>query len=1142
MSPRGAMGENVMCSLCLCWTLLHHCSRLFPELLGGEFFQRQAIALRANKAIKALNSLYFGTDEVGGVRTVRDLSGLTLCQSDCLKNILSHVKHLGAPPEGASCQAPLQALRTAGNSYEEPEPGVGSVVAMQMERLSLPSGKAAGVSMVDELTGDVGDMVRNYENYMLQDASAWTDLEAEAAKLTPYDDPLLKSKEGYRAFLKHLFDCGVLSFTPHCRGRVGAFCVSKKPKFIDGVKIDRQRLVLDCRAVNLAFREPPRTRLGSLASVTEAFLPSDQQLFVATADICDCFYACDCPPGMEQYFCLREDVSLAEAESITGGLLDLSMYSDYDSLSPCIKVLPMGFNWSFYLVQVLHEQATVQALSCNTSALFLDGAPPPDLTDDACVGMPYCDNVHVMSCSSQLCQEGKDRVAKSLENMGFVLHEHTGANTLTQTLGGIIDGDLGVVRCTDKRIWSLILAFEYIAFHKVSVELVQRLLGHAMVACVINRSGMSVFRRLYDFVHSGSRSRRLHRHERRECLFFSGILPLLTANLRREWSSTLPSTDASPEGWGICERELSSAAIQKLGKWQERWRFRRLAPSEWKPRERAFRGLDPFSDIRTVVGSTQFCDELDNYTTNETFPEIPLSWLDPEHWKTVGLGKWKHTKEHITLKEGRALLLAVRRLSRAQKHRGHRHLILVDNMALCFAANKGRASNFGILRVLQQIGSVALASGLTIRTRWIPSEFNCADGPSRGQVCAGPFRQEDSKSVKVTSTYPGCSDIDNSGGEERRTHVGLSRGQEAVQGGFKSCGAGSRHDAYESSQNKEVDPCLESGEFCSSRRAGSEEPADGFGGEEHQCRGAESIRHVLREVSGLLQGQHDRLSGAGRKDRCSAGRLYGSSLSSGAKPARGRENSSFRRVQQHRSEGKAHEVKKGFERLEEGNACSKQVSSSQTDHVRHLRGAGGKRSFEHGAQGHHRFHPLFAAWRRVGHSGTKRGGTCEVSRSSIQMDHSDNSRSRRASTRQGGSLRQFDSHRPEGGAMGRKRVVENEETAFTRRQDLRVHHEDFRGKFAQAGANLGIENLHPYQLRHGGATEDLTSKRRDHPQVKARGRWMTDQSVRRYTKIGRVQALLNKLSPANLRFCQWSEKHLQAVIQGQKPARSASSQ
>lgn len=38
--------------------------------------------------------------------------------------------------------------------------------------------------------------------------------------------------------------------------------------------------------------------------------------------------------------------------------------------------------------------------------------------------------------------------------------------------------------------------------------------------------------------------------------------------------------------------------------------------------------------------------------------------------------------------------------------------------------------------------------------------------------------------------------------------------------------------------------------------------------------------------------------------------------------------------------------------------------------------------------------------------------------------------------------------------------------------------EDFSGKFAQAGVSLGMENLHPYQLRHGGETEDLTSKRR----------------------------------------------------------------
>ena len=59
---------------------------------------------------------------------------------------------------------------------------------------------------------------------------------------------------------------------------------------------------------------------------------------------------------------------------------------------------------------------------------------------------------------------------------------------------------------------------------------------------------------------------------------------------------------------------------------------------------------------------------------------------------------------------------------------------------LCvFLANKGRASNFGILRVLQQIGSICLAASTTLRTRWVASEANCADGPSRGQITPGPF-------------------------------------------------------------------------------------------------------------------------------------------------------------------------------------------------------------------------------------------------------------------------------------------------------------------------------------------------------------------------------------------------------------------
>ena len=66
------------------------------------------------------------------------------------------------------------------------------------------------------------------------------------------------------------------------------------PKLVHGKTVQRQRLVLDCRAVNLQFREPPRTELGSLASPSEVQIPEGSDLYMATADICDCFYACDC--------------------------------------------------------------------------------------------------------------------------------------------------------------------------------------------------------------------------------------------------------------------------------------------------------------------------------------------------------------------------------------------------------------------------------------------------------------------------------------------------------------------------------------------------------------------------------------------------------------------------------------------------------------------------------------------------------------------------------------------------------------------------------------------------------------------------------------------------------------------------------
>ena len=63
------------------------------------------------------------------------------------------------------------------------------------------------------LEGAVGEVLRDFDTFMLQDASVWTGLEAQAVQFKPYNDPLLHRKRIYLDFLSHLYSCGVHSLT-----------------------------------------------------------------------------------------------------------------------------------------------------------------------------------------------------------------------------------------------------------------------------------------------------------------------------------------------------------------------------------------------------------------------------------------------------------------------------------------------------------------------------------------------------------------------------------------------------------------------------------------------------------------------------------------------------------------------------------------------------------------------------------------------------------------------------------------------------------------------------------------------------------------------------------------------------------------
>ena len=89
---------------------------------------------------------------------------------------------------------------------------------------------SGGVSLVDALDDPLKNKVIDFENWMLRDASSWSEVCQLVDTVKPYNDPSLRNRKKYLEFLERLVKGGILSWTRTCRGRVGAFCVSKKSK------------------------------------------------------------------------------------------------------------------------------------------------------------------------------------------------------------------------------------------------------------------------------------------------------------------------------------------------------------------------------------------------------------------------------------------------------------------------------------------------------------------------------------------------------------------------------------------------------------------------------------------------------------------------------------------------------------------------------------------------------------------------------------------------------------------------------------------------------------------------------------------------------------------------------------------------
>ena len=140
------------------------------------------------------------------------------------------------------------------------------------------------------------------------------------------------------------------------------------------------------------------------------------------------------------FFCFEDLVTGAWAKSL-GCECDVSgePISDKDRLYPCLIVLPMGFSWSFWIVQELVTQLSLKA-GITRDQILVSGWPAPSLNKGV-VANPYCDNLNLFGRDKAQVNALLSDLLRIFRSYGFDLHEIEWASPSAKPLGSLFCGE-----------------------------------------------------------------------------------------------------------------------------------------------------------------------------------------------------------------------------------------------------------------------------------------------------------------------------------------------------------------------------------------------------------------------------------------------------------------------------------------------------------------------------------------------------------------------------------------------------------------------------------------------------------------------------------------------------------------------------
>eukprot|EP00929_Paragymnodinium_shiwhaense_P052284 TRINITY_DN261_c0_g1_i1.p1 TRINITY_DN261_c0_g1~~TRINITY_DN261_c0_g1_i1.p1 ORF type:complete len:1369 (+),score=112.09 TRINITY_DN261_c0_g1_i1:1521-5627(+) len=625
-------------------------------------------------------------------------------QAAAVSHVASSVRAMGKPPAGMDPAGAFAELRGA-SVYEDPE---AVVVSYDPDLLSLPQPGQVPVALA-QLYGSGG--VQFCDDFIANKVLAG---DSAAAKLASagvgrcYIDPALAGRRAYIDFVKKLVSRNMVDFALSVTEEVGFFCVKKKS--------GRQRLVVDARRSNCHFADAEPVSLATGDTLGRLDY-ADMDMYVGHVDIKDAFYHFELPLLLRQYFGMP---SVAACD-LGVRMVDGHPVCGRARVFPRLKVLPMGWSHALWWCQLLHRRIVDRVPELDGADFICD---KKEMSDNPLKYTVYVDNFLVFGSDRKAVASAVRNVDAALVAAGLPTHEECEAAPYAEVLGWCVDGRRGELRPKPDRLWRLTLALDFVLQRRtIAAADVEKILGHCTFVALVRRESLAVFRAIYAFVsrHRADGPVRLWSSVRRELEAFRGLLPLLWVNLRAPWSSRVVCTDASPWGYGCVQMRADEGAVKTAGRCCDRWQFSRQ-------QEHSFRGHALAAPV------------TEPSTTDMGWFDTVAKLLESREWNLVSSTPWS-SYSNIVNAEGRGLVFGLKHALRRTAAFNRRLVHLSDSLTCVLAFSKGRSSSMSLCRSIRTCAALLLATNTRVCWRWLPSELNPADGPSRGrpwQLGIGP--------------------------------------------------------------------------------------------------------------------------------------------------------------------------------------------------------------------------------------------------------------------------------------------------------------------------------------------------------------------------------------------------------------------